>query len=64
MAGQLASLKGETHSWLRDPAMPDTIWKLARALWVSPEELIYERPDNRGCRGLHSGPFLEYVGSP
>ena len=25
-------------------AMPDTMCKLARALWVSPEDLIYGRP--------------------
>ena len=25
-------------------AMPDTLGKLARALWVSPEDLIYGRP--------------------
>jgi transcriptional regulator with XRE-family HTH domain len=25
-------------------AMPDTLLKLARALWVSPEDLIYGRP--------------------
>jgi len=28
----------------RRGAMPDTLWKLARALWVSPEDLIYGRP--------------------
>ena len=25
-------------------AMPNTVWKLARALWVSPEDLVYGRP--------------------
>jgi hypothetical protein len=28
----------------RRGAMPDTMWKLARALWVSTEDLIYGRP--------------------
>jgi transcriptional regulator with XRE-family HTH domain len=28
----------------RRGAMPDTLCKLARALWVSPEDLIYGRP--------------------
>jgi transcriptional regulator with XRE-family HTH domain len=28
----------------RRGAMPDTLWKLARALWVSPEDLIFGRP--------------------
>jgi transcriptional regulator with XRE-family HTH domain len=28
----------------RRGAMPDTMWKLALALCISPEDLIYERP--------------------